>query len=103
MSAVGNEVRDFLRVADILFARLQTGKPLSKRESVLLQSYALRVHSLVSILNGYDSLAAVRKITTDLKWEETLVEPIATAPPAHRRRKADKDESQDGSSAKVTK
>jgi hypothetical protein len=67
------EVRDFLRVADVLFARLKTGKPLSKTETILLQSYALRVHSLVSILSGYDSLAAARKITTDLcKWEDTF-------------------------------
>jgi hypothetical protein len=67
------EVRDFLRVADVLFARLNTGKRLSKGETLLLQSYALRVHSLVSILSGYDRLEAARKITTDLcKWEDTL-------------------------------
>ena len=29
MSKVENEVRDFLRAADVLFARLQTGKPQS--------------------------------------------------------------------------
>jgi hypothetical protein len=47
MLKMENEVREFLWAADVLFARLQTGKPLTKRETILLQSYALRVHSLV--------------------------------------------------------
>jgi hypothetical protein len=75
------EVRDFLRVADVLFARLKTGKPLSKSEAILLQSYALRVHSLVSILSGYDSLEAARKITTGLcRWEDTLDKTMPSDP-----------------------
>jgi hypothetical protein len=63
---VEQEVREFLRATEVLIARLKTGKPMSKNEIMLVQSYSLRTNSLVSLLKSYDRLAETRKITSDL-------------------------------------
>lgn len=60
------EVREFLRATEVLLARLKTGKPMSQKEVMLVQSYSLRATSLVSLLKSYDCLAESRNITQDL-------------------------------------
>jgi len=64
MNSMELEVRDFIRATEILIARLKAGKPMSKHEIMLVQSYALRTNSLVSVLKSYDRLAESRNVTS---------------------------------------
>jgi hypothetical protein len=46
MDSMEKDVREFIRVTEVLIARLKTGKPMSKNEIMLVQSYSLRTNSL---------------------------------------------------------
>ena len=78
---VEQEVREFIRATEVLIARLKTGKPMSKNEIMLVQSYSLRTSSLVSVLKSYDRLAETRKITSDLRTADSSVRAINNGKP----------------------
>jgi hypothetical protein len=67
MDSMEKDVREFIRVTEVLIARLKTGKPMSKNEIMLVQSYSLRTNSLASLLKSYNRLDETRKITSDLR------------------------------------
>jgi hypothetical protein len=66
MDTMEKDVREFIRATEVLISRLKTGKPMSKNEIMLVQSYSLRTNSLASVLKSYDRLDETRKITSDL-------------------------------------
>jgi hypothetical protein len=66
MDNMEKDVREFIRATEVLIARLKTGKPMSKNEIMLVQSYSLRTNSLASLLKSYDRLAEARKVTSGL-------------------------------------
>jgi len=76
------EVREFIRATEVLIARLKTGKPMSKNEIMVVQSYSLRINSLVSVLKSYDRLAESRNITSDLPTADISFRPINNDKPA---------------------
>lgn len=57
---------DFLRAGDILIDRLKTGKSMPTKEMLLIETYALRIQSLVRVLDGYDKIASSVKRTFDV-------------------------------------
>jgi hypothetical protein len=79
MDSMEPEVRDFIRATEILIARLKAGKPMSKNEIMLVQSYSLRTNSLVSMLKSYDRLALSRNITSDVSATGSSVQLNDTA------------------------
>jgi hypothetical protein len=51
---IEKEVRDWLRMSDLLIARIQTAKPLSQKEVAFIQSYNERIRSVLLSLKGFE-------------------------------------------------
>lgn len=59
---IEKEVKDFLRTADVLIARMQTAKPLSHRAMIYLESYLARVKAVMLSLKSYESIQKSREL-----------------------------------------
>ncbi|HZS11591.1 MAG TPA: hypothetical protein VFA38_05020 [Nitrospirales bacterium] len=56
------EVRDFLRYADLLIARIQTAKPLRNADVTLVESYLARIKAVLLTLEGFEHIEKSRNL-----------------------------------------